>query len=412
MFKRISRPFVNLWKKFWKLSKKKKAAVIVVVLIVGFVVNRMVNKPNPAGEYELETAKIDSIVEHVSETGNVTAAGVTPVYSTTTGIVEEVFVENGSYVTDGGKLFAVKATATKQEKDSALANYLQAKAALETAEATQLSLQAQMFTEWDQFKELAESDDYEDADGNPKNPERNVPEFHVPEKEWLAAEALYKKQQQVIAQARASVSATWQAYQATQDSEVVAVIGGQVQNLAVSTGDRIEAKSTTGGSPALIVMEEGVATTIKLDVGETDIIKIHPGQMASVEVDAISGKTFEGYVDRVDSVATPTSGVVNYSVYVKLSQTDAMILSGMTVDVDITVDSVEGVLTVSSSAVKPYEGGRAVRVVGDGGEIEYIPVETGASGGGRTQIVSGIDEGQEVIVALTNEQVDRGPGLF
>jgi multidrug efflux pump subunit AcrA (membrane-fusion protein) len=84
----------------------------------------------------------------------------------------------------------------------------------------------------------------------------------------------------------------------------------------------------------------------------------------------------------------------------------------MTADVDITVAEKKDILTVPSSAVKPYQGKKAVRVLSEDGEIEYIPVEVGIKGDGKTEILSGIEEGTEVIVALPNEEVETSGGLF
>jgi len=415
MNKKIIRLIKSPWRFFRRLSFKKKLLFLFLLLVVGFLVRSQFAKAKPP-EYELATATRSSIVEHVSETGNVTAAGATPVYSTTTGIVEEVYVANNTLVAKGDPLFKVTSTATKQERDSALSNYLAAKTTLETAQASQLSLQAQMFSAWDSFKELAESDEYENGEGVPRYEERGVAEFHVSEKQWLSAEAAYKKQKQAISQAQAQVSATWQAYQSTVDSSVTAVIGGVINNLGITKGSLVTVPTVTSiGSvpPALVLVTPDVTTTIKLDIGETDAIKVATGQPTTITFDALPHQTFLGYIDRVDTIATPSNGVVTYSVYVVINLPSDSIRAGMTADVDIEVASKENVLTVPSSAVKPYEGGRAVRVVGAEGEIEYIQVEVGARGDGVTEIVSGINEGTQVIVALKNEQVKRqGPSFF
>lgn len=401
------------WHFFKRQPRTKKIIIIVVIgLLVWFGFGRMTGGSG-VPEYEVEAARYDSVVEMVSETGNITTTGAVPVYSTTTGIVEDVYVNNGSFVTDDQVLFRVKSTATKQEQEAALAAYMTAKNQYQAAQANQLNLQAQMFNQWDQFKELAESDEYEDSDGNPRYEERGVAEFHVQEKEWLSAEEAYKNQQQIINQASINASAAWRAYQATQDSEITALFDGQVKNLAVARGDLVTVSTNpTTGNPALLVVSSDVATIVQLSVGETDAIKIEPGQPAQVEVDALPGQILDAYVDRVDTVAVPNQGVVNYSVYVVLNQVSESVRSGMTASVDITVASKENVLTVPSSAVKPHEGARAVRVVGSDGQIEFIPVEVGAKGGGRTEIISGIEEGTQVIVALSNDQVGRRSGGF
>jgi len=396
--------------KFRQLSRKKKIIVFVLILIlggIGYLIWRNITKPS---EYTLEAAKFDSIVEIVSETGNVTTAGAIPIYSTTTGMVEEVFVKNGDYVSEGSTLFKVKSTATKLEQNAALSNYLAAKSTLETAKANQYAYQADMFGKWDTFKELAEKDEYDTPE------ERALPEFHIPEKEWLAAEIIYKTQQQVINQASAQVSADWQAYQATQDSEVIAHIGGQIRNLGVAKGDLVKvptALTLASISPVLVLTDNDVRTIIKLDINEADANKVQVGQSANVEFDAIPGKTFSANVDRVDTITFSASqNIVKFSVYIALEEKSDLIKRGLTADVDITVAGKDNALTVPSSAVKPYQGGKAVRMVGDNDEIEFIPVEVGLKGGGKAEIISGIKEGDQVVVTLANDQVERSRGLF
>ena len=409
MFKKIT----NLYKKFKGASRKKKIVVVGIVLAVGiFGIIQYRNATKPP-DYFIEAAKIDSLVELVSETGNVTTAGVTPVYSTTTGVVDEVLVENGDVITEDQELFSVKSTATKQEQDAALATYMTTKSALETAKATQLSAQATLFGKWDTFKELAEGDEYEEEDGTPKYVERGVAEFHVPEKEWLAAESAYKNQQQIVSEKSVAASAAWQAYQATQDGKLTALLGGVVRNLGVAKGDLVTVPTPIlSVTPALILEDESVEAIIMVAVNETDAIKVKEGQKAELEFDAISSKTFIASVDRVDTIASPEMGVIKYNVYLLLEEDVAQLQRGMTVDVDITVASLDNILTVPSSSVKPYQGGKAVRVVDKDGEIEFVPVVAGSKGDGKTEILSGIEEGREVIVTLTNEQNERSGGFF
>jgi RND family efflux transporter MFP subunit len=262
---------------------------------------------------------------------------------------------------------------------------------------------------WDRFKELAESDEYEDADGKPKTEQRDLPEFHIPEKEWLAAEANYKKQATALSQARAQASSTWRAYQATQDSEVRAVLGGEVRNLGVTRGDSVLAANvnTATTTPALVLVSPGMGVSIKVMVSESDVVKIAEGQEVTVELDAVANREFRGRVDRVDTLTVPAGGVVEYGVYVLLEGPEDIIRAGMTADVNIKVAEKKDVLVVPSSAVKPHEGGRAVRMLGDNGEIEFVKVSTGSRGDGIVEIVDGVSEGEEIIVALGNEQVDR-----
>lgn len=396
------------------VAHKKRSiiiGIILLVVIVSIISQAFTAKP----KHTLAAAKYSKIVEQVSESGKISASGVAPVYSTTTGLVDEVMVQNGTVVERGDVLFHVTSTATQRERETALSNYMAAKSALDAARAGQLSLQASMFGKWDTFKELAESDEYENSDGTPKYVQRAVPEFHIPEKEWLAAEAEYKNQEAVISQKSVEVSALWRAYEAAMDSNVVAVIGGTVRNLAVSRGEQVTAGSSAAAAtsvPTLYLVDTTVPTTVKLAVSENEITKIKPGQRATVELDAVAGQTFQATVDRVDSVATPSQDNSEYSVYLTLTKPSNAIRHGMSADVDITVIEKDRVLTVPTSAVKPYRGGRAVRVLDKKGEMVFVPVVIGARGSGNTEIVSGIKEGTMVVTALSNDQIERKSGLF
>ncbi len=395
--------------------RRKKLSLfigVVLLLIIGSSVWGALTKPSP---YTREKVQRTDVTEVVSESGKITAAGIVPVYSTTTGLVDEVYVANGDVVGDDRALFHVKSTATIQEKDEALSSYMAAKSALEAAQATKWSLQADMFGKWDTFKELAESDEFENSDGSPKDRERAVPEFHVPQKEWLAAEANYKNQDVVIAQKSAAVSAAWQAYQATQDSEVNAVIGGVVRNLGVAVGDGVAVPTATTintMAPSMLIVDDQSQSVLKITVNENDVVKIKPGQAAEVTLDSLSDNVFKAIVDRVDTVSVSQTDAASYSVYIRLTEGSSKIRRGATADVDIIVAKKSDVLTVPNAAVKPYKGAKAVRVVGANNMLEYVPVVIGARGNTRTEIRSGLNEGDMVVTASTTDKQSSSGGLF
>ena len=148
-------------------------------------------------------------------------------------------------------------------------------------------------------------------------------------------------------------------------------------------------------------------------MSETDISKVEQGQRAIVTVNSVSDNTYEGKVARVDSIGTDTQGVVTYSVYVEITNPDSKIRQGMTVDTDIVTKEINSTISVPNSSVKPYQGGRAVRIPDNSTKekYRYVPVIIGVRGAERTQILKGLSEGQTVITAITNENIKR-PGLF
>ena len=119
-----------------------------------------------------------------------------------------------------------------------------------------------------------------------------------------------------------------------------------------------------------------------------------------------------GIVQRRDDIGQDDEGVITYNVYIDIVDPDEELKSGMTVDVDIVTNELADVLAVPNTAVKPYQGGKSVRILNrETDELENIPVTIGIKGEIYTQILDGIQEGDEIVVSLTNDKVERS-GAF
>ncbi len=215
----------------------------------------------------------------------------------------------------------------------------------------------------------------------------------------------------MTAQAQASVNNAWLAYQATIDGVVKTPIGGRVANLGVSVGQQVNA------SEVVLMINSEAETWIKLAVSEADVIAIEPEQTAEVVVDALRNSSFQAVVKRVDEFGTDNSGIVTYNVYLVLQESADQIRPTMTVQVDINTQSKDEALIVPNSAIKPYQGGKAVQIISQKtNQAIYLPVEIGIEGEGYTEIVSGLEEGQAVITSLgttsTDSEKSSGGGIF
>lgn len=396
---------------FLKLSWKKKIIVIVLLIVlVSIFVNQI--ESDPTQGITLAKAQKEDITETVTETGNISANGSIQVFSPTNGVTTEVYVKNGDTVTEGQNLLTIESSATQQEQSSAYSNYLAAVAALNSAQSNLNVLRADMYSNWDRFRNLATNDTYETGDGAPREQNREAAEFQISQDTWLASEKKYKDQQTVVGQASAQVSSTWLLYQATQNAVVKATSNGTVTNLSVTKGSNVQAQMPTQTTKPLLTIANLSTTEMIVSLSESDIAKVKDGQKAKIDVSAIDDKEYDGVVRRVDSIGTDEMGVIRYSVYVEITNPDDKLRPGMTADAEIITNHVDDVLSVPNAAVKPYQGGRAVRTIDPSTkQVRYIPVEVGIRGTERTQILKGIEEGQEVIISLPNEQLQR-PGLF
>jgi HlyD family secretion protein len=402
----------KLLKWFLSLSWKKKIIVVILaIILVSIAISQIIALTKPPG-YTLAKAEKQNITEIVTETGNISSGGIAHIFSPTNGLVSEIYVTNGDTVIDGQDLLKVESTATVQEQQSAYANYLTAVATLNAAKSNLNVLRSSMYTQWETFRNLATNDTYEDGDNNPKTQNREATEFQVAQDNWLAAEAKYKDQQTVVGQASAAVSSTWLAYQATQNAVIKAVTNGTVTNLSVALGSTVEAQTALLTATPVLTIANLTTTEIVVSLSETDITKVKENQKVTIDVSSVNDKTYNGIIRRVDTVGSDDQGVIRYNAYVEVTDPDESLRPGMSADVQIITKEINNVLTVPNSAVKPYQGGRAVRVINPvNKQIEYIPVEIGVRGEEYTQILKGIEEGREVVTALSNEQIQR-PGLF
>lgn len=385
---------------------KKIALLVFFIFLIGVSIFWIMLQRQTTG-YIFENVKKTTITEVVSDSGKIISDGKIEVYSPTNGIIQEMYVQNGQAVKEDDQLFRVKSSATAQEQQNAYAAYLAAVAAQNTAETLLHTYRSGMYVQWKTFTDLATNSTYESSKGIPNLDNRKSAEFQSTQDMWLAAEKQFKDQEQAVSAAQAQVNASWNAYLATQTSNVTAQIDGIIQNVSVSVGKSVNAPSilTTNATPVLTIAQSATVEAV-LQIGQTDIAKIKTGQHVVIHPDPYKDITYEARVERVDALGQDTQGVVTYNVYVTFTSTDNILFAGMTVDGDITTNIKENVLTVPNSAIVLHNGVKTVRILKNN-SLTYIPVSVGIKGESRSQILSGIVDGQQIVVALTNEKAAK-----
>lgn len=389
---------------FLAQSIKIKAVVILLLLVGGYFVFSRFTSQSAKPQYQEAQVVRESVISTITESGNVSSQSQTNIGSPTNGVISEVYVKNGDKVVQGQELFKVTSTATPQEQAAALATLLSAQANLNSANARINSLQSALFKANQAFvndRGVLNPSDQQKAD--PKYIEQNA--------EWLQAEADYKNQSTLIAAAEASYSNASYNYAATQDSDVTAPIDGTVANFSSNVGSNVSASGTTfnnssssnsdsSSSTPVLVLGDFSSLSIKASVNEIDISKMKPGLKATISLDAFPDQTFVGKVESVDTIGTNSSGVVTFNTYIAFISPPKTITPGMSSSAIIQLDRHDDVLTVPSSAVQSGVSGSYVRVLKNG-ELTEVPVQVGLSSDTATEIVSGLKEGQNVVVSVS-----------
>jgi hypothetical protein len=131
-------------------------------------------------------------------------------------------------------------------------------------------------------------------------------------------------------------------------------------------------------------------------VAEADINNVKVGQSVEVTLSA-NDRRLRGTVSQVAATSTVTNNVVEYAVTVRLAGIDGVKL-GQTAQLVITTGEKESVLRVSSSALTTVGDVTTATVQTSGGKTETRQVTTGLEGDTYTQIVSGLSDGDVVVM--------------
>lgn len=161
------------------------------------------------------------------------------------------------------------------------------------------------------------------------------------------------------------------------------------------------ANPTRPGGTQFLVLDNVDEFQVVMSYTETDAASIAPGQKVRLTFDAVPDLDLTGSVLSVSPTATAISGVISYYVTVVLPQGDPRLKSGMTAQAEVLTKEIPGVLAVPSAAVHTQNGTSTVSVLDPNGAQHAVTVQTGATGDGKTQILSGVTEGQQVVLPAT-----------
>ncbi|MCD4760444.1 efflux RND transporter periplasmic adaptor subunit [bacterium] len=181
------------------------------------------------------------------------------------------------------------------------------------------------------------------------------------------------------------------------ETVITAPVEGIITEVNFDVGERSSATQPAISMIGLSAMQ------IEVDVPESDITKVAVSDQVEITLDAFSSEEkFIGTVTFIDPAATNIDGVIYYQVKVSLNDKDDRIKSGMTADLTIGTESRESVLVVPSRAVIYREGLKYVQVL-ENSQLAEKEVTTGLKGdGGLIEIISGLDEGEDVITFIKN----------
>ena len=214
-------------------------------------------------------------------------------------------------------------------------------------------------------------------------------------------------------------------------TKITAPMDGTVISVPVSEGQTVNANQTT---PTIVTIADLSKMKIKPEISEGDITKVKAGQEVSFTILSDNQTVYHSVIDSVDPANTTTSdssstssstssssssttSAIYYYANVLIDNPDRTLRIGMTTENNIKIANAKDVLLVSNMAIQKRDGKNFVNVLNDKNQPEQREVETGVQNDFHTEIKSGLNEGEKVIVSqvANGEQVGsmpRGPRMF
>ena len=178
---------------------------------------------------------------------------------------------------------------------------------------------------------------------------------------------------------------------------VVAPFDGVVAEVDVAPGDDVNANTV------VLKLVDPSVFQVSASVDEIDVSQVQQGQEATISLDALSDVELSGKVSSISAFANSQSGVVSYSITIMVTgiPSGVQLREGMSATATITNQLATDVLLVPTRAISGTSSNPVVTVMVNG-KPEVRAVKLGASDDTSTEIVSGLNAGDMVVVTSTS----------
>ena len=170
----------------------------------------------------------------------------------------------------------------------------------------------------------------------------------------------------------------------------------------VEVGDAVSSILVLG-SGATLVMTLGDTSEVyvKGKVDESDIGKVYLGQPARIRVETFKDKTFTGHVTKIAPMGVEKDNVTTFEVRVSINNPGGELKAEMTANAEVILDEHHNVLMIPESSIMYDKDKKASVDVPDPSAkdgMRKVPVTIGISNGVKTELLSGLKQGQEVVL--------------
>jgi len=397
-----------------KNHNKKKRWIVATVVCVSVVALVIVAVAATRGGSKIDPTKLAKVergdlTKNVVATGKITPITKVEIKSKASGIVKKLYVDAGDKVKQGQILAELDRVEIEAQVNSVRAQLLSSQANLKSAQADEkrAEVDAQgvdiptLQRAYTRAQEMSKDgvvsqatlDDAQRGYIMAVN-KRDVAraQLTVNKAKVSQAEAEVKKDEASLKQFEEQLSYT----------TITAPIDGVVLSRDVEMGDAVSSILVLG-SGATLVMTLGDTSEVyvKGKVDESDIGKVYLGQPARIRVETFKDKTFTGHVTKISPMGVEKDNVTTFEVRVSINNPGGELKAEMTANAEIILDEHKNVLMMPEGAIMYDKDKKAsVDIPDSHGKdgMKKIAVNIGISNGVKTEVVSGLKEGDQVVL--------------
>ena len=379
--------------------KKSKILIILLILGVGgyFIYDNFFKVKDEKVEFITKKAKKGSFSKKVDATGEIFATELIDVGAQVSGQIKKLYVKLGDQVKKGDMIASIDSSTQQNSIDNKEAQLAIYKAQLESAKVALNIAKTQFDRENALFAKNATSkQEFESA--------KNT--FSANSAKIKELEAQIKQTNIELSTAKINLGYT----------KITAPRDGTVVSVQVEEGQTVNANQTT---PTIVNIADLSHVKMKMQIAEGDITKIKVGTPVEYSILSEPTKKFQTTVSSIDpgltalsdgsygssssskssySSSSSSSSAVYYYAQSIVDNKDGILRIGMTTQNELLIANVKDAIIVPSIGIKKDENGTFVYVLKDGKPVKTA-VKTGIKDNLDTQIISGINEGDEIITS-------------
>lgn len=368
-------------------NKKRLFIYLVILLSAGVVLYHWL-RPKDEVLYISEPVTLQNIQKVVNATGEVKAIELVTVGAQASGKIEKLHVVVGQKVKQGEMIAEIDSSTQQNDVDSTKAQLKSYEAQLNAAQVALRIAQKQ----YERMKSLREQDA-----ASEEELENTEDTYETAKSRVIELEASIEEAKIALSTAETNLGYT----------KITAPLDGTIVSVPVKQGQTVNAAMNT---PTIVQIADLSQMEILIEISEGDIAYVQPGQKVTYSTLADLNETYETTLRSIDPGLTlltngeytevvDDSEAIYYYGRLVVPNPEEKLRIGMTTQNVIYVAGAENVLTVPSIAVKGTSTDPYVEVLTAAGTLERRPVVTGVSDGLNVEIKSGVQQGENVVIA-------------